>query len=61
MVDEENGVTLAENQTGDLEYLVEGLQPFHVYAISLASSTVIGLGPYTPPALIEMPEDGTEN
>ena len=58
VLDAENEVIFAESQTENLELLVKGLQPFHLYSVSLAASTFVGLGPYTFPSLIEMPEDG---
>ncbi len=51
---------LREESTDQLEVIVEGLQPFQLYFIRVAASTVVGLGPYTSSALIEMPEAGWE-
>ena len=47
-----------EETTKELEFIVEGLEPFQIYSIRVAASTVIGLGPYTVESLIEMPEAG---
>lgn len=55
---EESEIDTREESTGELELVVEGLQPFQLYSIRVAASTVVGLGPYTMTSLIEMPEAG---
>ncbi len=54
----EDLLIIVQKQTDQLEIYVDELRPFHLYYISVAASTRIGIGPYTREILIEMPEDG---
>lgn len=57
--DDVNGYTVVqEEDTEELGIVLEELLPFHLYYVSVAASTQVGLGPYTARVLVEMSEDG---
>lgn len=39
---------------------VQSLHPFFTYQFTVAASTVVGTGPYSPGYQLQMPEDGEE-
>ena len=44
-------------QTNGTETVISGLHPFYTYLCTVAAQT-IGAGPYSVPAVIQLPEDG---
>jgi hypothetical protein len=56
--EEDGSGYVREEMTEEEEFIVEGLQPFHLYSVSMAASTAVGVGPYSVELLIEMPEAG---
>ncbi len=57
-VRDEDLLIIVQMLTAQLVIYVDELLPLHLYYISVAASTRIGIGPYTREILIEMPEDG---
>ena len=55
----DDGENVTEGRTSELEVVVEELRPFHIYFVTLAASTQVGMGPLTAPSIIEMPQAGT--
>ena len=59
-------INITEVETGALQHLIaEGtilsvspLHPFYTYNCSIAAETSVGLGPFSNPQTVQMPEDG---
>ena len=56
-ITELNSGTEYQLENTSTEITVQNLHPFYQYSYSVAAETV-ALGPFTPSAIIEMPEDG---
>lgn len=57
-ITDDSGGNVTEGSTSELEVVVEELRPFHVYFVTLAASTRVGMGPLSAPSIIEMPQAG---
>ena len=54
----EEEVEAAEGQDDVIEHVVNQLQPFTTYEFVVAAATDVGLGPFSNPSSVRMPQDG---